>query len=132
MLTRIPPKLPPEMEARVTATIGCAIRVHKGLGPGFKEPIYHDAMKTELTASALSWRSEVDITVYYRGAPTRAQKVDLIVDGFIIVEIKAVEHLHPVHQAQILSYLKAARLPIGLLMNFNTTHLKSQLRRFVM
>ena len=131
MLTRVPPKLPPELEAVVTQTIGCAIRVHKQLGPGFREALYQDAMRIELTRSQLRWNSEVVVRVKYCGEALRSQKLDLVVDDFI-VEIKAVDRLHPIHQAQILSYMKAAKLPVGLLMNFNTTWLKSQLRRFVL
>ena len=132
MLTRVPPRLPPEMEAIVSRTIGCAIRVHKAIGAGFTEGVYHDAMQIELTTEGLSWTREYAVSVLYRGQPTRRQKLDLVIDGFIVVEIKAVERLHPVHVAQILSYLRAARLPIGLLMNFNTPLLKSQLCRFVL
>ena len=132
MLTRVPPKLPPELEAIVTQTIGCAIRVHKKLGPGFREGIYQDAMRVELTRSELRWDSELWIDMYYEGRPLRRQRLDLVVDRLIVVEIKALERLHPVHEAQILSYMKAAHLPVGLLMNFNTRLLKAQLRRFVL
>jgi GxxExxY protein len=132
MLTRVPPKLPPEHEAAVTHTIGCAIRVHKQLGPGFREAIYHDAMRIELTRAGLRWSGQVVVTVEYCSQPLRSQQLDLVVEDLIVVEIKAVDRLHPVHQAQILSYMKAAKLPVGLLMNFNTTWLKSQLRRFVL
>lgn len=132
MLTRVPPRLPPEMEAIVTRTIGCAIRVHKTLGPGFSEGVYHDAMQIELTTEELRWDRELEISVIYRDQPTRRQRLDLVVDGFIVVEIKAVERVHPIHVSQILSYMKAARMPIGLLMNFRTQFLKSQLWRFVL
>ena len=132
MLTRVPPKLPPELEAIVTQTIGCAIRVHKQLGPGFREALYQDAMRIELTRSQLRWNGEVVIRIEYRGEELRSQRLDLVVDNLIVVEIKAVDRLHPIHQAQILSYMKAAQLPVGLLMNFNSTWLKSQLRRFVL
>lgn len=71
MLTRVPPKLPPELEAIVTQTIGCAIRVHKKLGPGFREGIYQDAMRVELTRSELRWDSELWIDMYYEGRPLR-------------------------------------------------------------
>ena len=132
MLTRVPPKLPPELEGIVTRTIGCAISVHKQLGPGFREGIYQDAMRVELTRQGLAWNSEVWVDVFYEGRRLRRQKLDLVVDRLIVVEIKAVDRLHPVHEAQILSYMKAAGLPVGLLMNFNGQWLKSQLRRFVL
>ena len=132
MLIRVPPKLPPELEAIVTRTIGCAINVHKQLGPGFREGIYQDAMRVELTRQGLAWNSEVWVDVFYEGRRLRRQKLDLVVDRLIVVEVKAVDRLHPVHEAQILSYMKTAQLPVGLLMNFNQQWLKSQLRRFVL
>jgi GxxExxY protein len=131
-LTRVPPKFPPEMEAIVTRAIGCAMRVHRSLGPGFAEGIYHDAMQLELTAKGLFWQRQYPVSVIYRGQATRRQFLDLVVDRFIVVEVKAVDRLHPVHVAQILSYMKAGRFPIGLLMNFNAPYLKGQLRRFVL
>lgn len=132
VLTRVPPRLPAEMEAIVTRTIGCAISVHRSLGPGFREGLYHDAMRIELSARGLPWSSDVEVDVFYRGQPLRRQKLDLVVDRFIVVEIKAVDRLHPIHEAQILSYMRAAKLPVGLLMNFNSNYVKSQLRRFVL
>lgn len=132
MLTRVPPRFPPEMEAIISRTIGCAIRVHKAIGPGFTEGVYHDALQIELTAEGLSWKRKYAVSVLYRDQPTRRQELDLVVDDFIVVEVKAVDRLHPVHVAQILSYMKAARLPVGLLMNFNAALLKSQLCRFVL
>jgi GxxExxY protein len=132
MLTRVPPRLPPELELVVTRTIGCAIRVHKTLGPGFREGIYQDALKVEFSKEGLPCRSDMIVDVFYGGERLRCQKLDLVVDRLIVVEIKAVDRLHPVHQAQLLSYMKAAQLPVGLLMNFNAQYLKSQLRRFVL
>ena len=132
MLTRVPPKLPPELETIVTRTIGCALRVHETLGPGYAEGIYHDAMAIELEVSGLQYVRECLVAVTYRGRPIRDHKLDLIVERLVVVELKAVERLHPIHQTQILSYMKAARLPVGLLMNFQSEYLRSQLRRFVL
>jgi len=120
------------MEAIVTRTIGCAIRVHKALGPGFTEGIYRDALPMELMAEGLRWEREYRVSVMYRDQPIRHHYLDLVVDGFVVIELKAVDRLHPVHVAQILSYMKAGRFPIGLLMNFNAPYLKGQLRRFVL
>lgn len=132
MLTRVPPRLPPEQERKVYETIGCAIRVHKALGPGFQEGIYHDAMRVELTRSQVPWRSDLVVDVYYQGNPLRKQKLDLVIYDLIVVELKTVDRFHPIHAAQVLSYMKAAGLPIGLLMNFKTTWLKGSIRRFVL
>jgi GxxExxY protein len=116
----------------VYKTIGCAIRVHKTLGPGFREGLYHDAMRVELSRAKLPWRSDLAIDVYYEGQPLRKQTLDLVVDGLIVLELKCVDRFHPLHTAQILSYMKAAGLPVGLLMNFNTTWLKGSIKRFVL
>lgn len=132
MLTRVPPRLPPELEALVTRTIGCALHVHQTLGPGYSEGIYHDAMAIELEVSGLKFARELLVPVTYRERRLRDYKLDLVVDRLIVVEIKAVEKLHPIHQTQIISYMKAARLPVGLLMNFQSEYLKAQLRRFVL
>ena len=132
VLTRVPPRLPPELEAIVTRTIGCALRVHQTLGPGYSEAVYHDATAIELEVSGMSFQRELLIPVTYRGRPIRDYKLDLVVEKLIVVEIKAVEELHPMHQTQIVSYMKAARLPVGLLMNLQTQYLRSQLRRFVL
>jgi GxxExxY protein len=132
VLTRVPPRLAPELEAIVTRTIGCALRVHQTLGPGYSEAVYHDAMAIELEVSGIPYSRELLIPVSYRGRRLRDYKLDLVVDGILVVEIKAVEKLHPIHQAQILSYMKAGHLPVGLLMNFQTLYLRSQLRRLVL
>jgi GxxExxY protein len=132
VLTRVTPALPPELEAVITRTIGCAIRVHKALGPGFTEGIYQDALAVELEVEGLRFDREFEVVVFYRGRALRKQRLDLVVDGFIVIETKAVERLHSSHEAQILSYMKAGKLPAGLLMNFHATYLKSQLRRFVL
>lgn len=132
MLTRVPPRLPPQLEAIVTRTIGCALRVHQTLGPGYSEIVYHDAMAIELEVSDLAFSRDLVVPVTYRGRPLRDYRLDLVVDRLVVVEIKAVERLHPMHQTQILSYMKAGRLPVGLLMNFQSEYLRSQMRRFVL
>lgn len=132
MLTKTTPSLPPELEAIVSRTIGCAIRVHRALGPGFTEGIYQDALAVELEWEGLRFDRESEIAVSYRDRPLRKQRLDLVVDRAIVIELKAVERLERIHQSQLLSYMRAAKLPVGLLMNFNAEYLKSQLRRFVL
>jgi len=132
MLTRTMPALAPELEAIVARTIGCAIRVHQALGPGFHEAVYQDALAVELELEGLPFQREFQVAIFYRGRPLRTQRLDLVVDKLVVVELKAVERLDRVHQTQILSYMKAAKLPVGLLMNFHAEFLKSQLRRFVL
>ncbi len=132
MLTKVASVLSPETESFVSRTIGCAIRVHKELGPGYLEGIYHDAMGIELDADGLEFEREVAIHVLYRGTPLRLQRLDLVVERQIVVELKAVERLDRIHQMQLLSYMKATSIKVGLLMNFHSEFLPSTLRRFVL
>lgn len=132
MLTRIPAACTPELESLVHRTIGCAIRVHQALGSGYTEGLYHDAMAIDLELEGLRYEPEVTIHVMYRDRRLRAQRLDLIVERQIVVELKAVERLDRIHQAQLLSYMKAGNFKVGLLMNFHAEYLKSQLRRFVL
>lgn len=132
MLSRTSSRLPESIERVAEAAIGCAIEVHKRLGPGFLEIVYHDAMAIELEVAGLVARREVPVMLSYRGRPLRQHRLDLVVSDTVILELKAVERLERIHQAQLLSYLKASGLRLGLLMNFNTEQLKSALRRVVL
>lgn len=132
MLTRVAPVCSPELERLVSQTIGCAIRVHRALGPGYTEGLYHDAMGVELEMVGLRYEREVTIHLTYRGHALRAQRLDLLVERQLVVELKAVERLDRIHQAQLLSYMKAGGFRVGLLMNFHSEFLKSALRRFVL
>ena len=89
-------------------------------------------MAVELAAAQLPFDREFNVIVYYRGQPLRKHRLDLVVGGAIVVELKAVERLQRIHQMQLLSYMKAAQLKAGLLMNFHAEYLKSELRRFVL
>jgi GxxExxY protein len=118
-----------EQEALVTAVIGCGIAVHRELGPGFKERIYHEAFRLELTSRGLPFESEKRILVKYREWLIPGQQIDLIVEGIVLVELKAVPRLRPLHRYQVQSYLRTTALPIGLLLNFNVPLLKDGLQR---
>ena len=124
--------LPQEVEALVSAAIGCAISVHRELGPGFKEKIYHRAYRLELTARGLAFESEKPILVKYRDWMIPGQTVDLIVAGAVLVELKAVPRLRDFHRHQVISYLRTTGLRIGLLLNFNAVLLKEGMRRVVL
>src|SRR5690242_1343300 len=101
--------------------IGCAIKVHRALGPGLLESIYEDALCIELSRSKLSYARQVPVPVIYDGHVLNAPlKLDIIVANEIILEIKAIDQLHPVHEAQLVSYLRLAGKQLGLLINFNT------------
>jgi GxxExxY protein len=132
MLTRTTPALDAETEVLVERIIGCAITVHKTLGPGFLEAVYQDALAIELDEAGLTFLREVSVPLTYRGRALRAHRLDLVVDDRVLVELKAVERLDPVHHSQVVSYLKVSGLRVGLLMNFSQQSLKSGLRRLVL
>lgn len=130
-MLKVATPLSDEEEAIVSACLGCGIAVHRELGPGFKEIIYHSAFALEMQSRGLSFETEKSILVKYKEWLIPGQKVDLIVEGVVLVEMKAVPKLKPLHRDQVLSYLKTLQLRIGLLLNFNTTLLKNQMRRVV-
>jgi GxxExxY protein len=129
---RVPSPLPPEDEELITRVIGCAIDVHKALGPGFLESIYKRAMCIELEASGLPFELERAVSVAYRGVMIRGQRVDLIVDNRVVVELKAIARFDEIHRAQVISYLKTTGLRVGLLINFRVEYLPQGLRRIVL
>lgn len=117
--------LTPEIEAVVTRIIGCAIAVHDAFGPGLLESVYRDCLRIELKAVGLSVKTEWRVPLFHRGEKVCGDlKVDLIVEDNVIVEIKSAERLHPVHLAQVITCLKLADSPVGLLFNFNTSSLR--------
>jgi GxxExxY protein len=100
--------------------VACAIEVHKTLGPGLLESIYHTCLIEELEQSGLLTESQVEVPVKYKGKDIGGKlKIDILVNELIIVELKSVEVILPVHKAQLLSYMKLADVPKGLLINFN-------------
>jgi len=129
---RIPSPLSSEAELAMSRTIGAAIAVHRELGPGFIESIYRKAMRIELEARNLAFEEERSIYVRYRGTEIPGQRVDLIVEGLIVVELKAVTHFDQVHKAQLISYLKTTGLRGGLLINFRVPVLRDGIRRLVL
>ena len=121
---RLPSPLSDDAERAMAATIGCALTVHRRLGPGFLESIYTKAMHIELNARGISYESEKAVAVDYRGIPIEGQRVDLIVEGLVVVELKAVSRFDDVHRAQVISYLRTTGLRGGLLINFRVPVLK--------
>lgn len=114
------------------AIITAAMRVHTELGPGLLESTYTACLKHELTSSGFGSAAQVGLPVVYRGVKLElGYRMDLVVEDLVIVEIKSVDGISPVHLAQILSYLKLSGKSLGLLINFNVVHLKDGLRRFV-
>ena len=110
--------------------IGAAIAVHQALGPGLLESIYRDCLVIELRFGGMNVQSEVAVPIKYRDQRVRADlELDLLVERCVVVEVKAVERLHPIHQAQVITYLKLTDFPAGLLLNFNATTLRAGLKR---
>lgn len=110
------------------ATVGCAIEVHKHLGPGLLESVYHSCMIAELEQQGINYKSQLYVPVLYKGKDLGGQlKLDLLIEDLIIVELKAVECMNPVFTAQLLSYLRLADKPKGLLINFNCDNIIKQM-----
>jgi len=129
---QVPSPLSVEAERVMHQTIGCAIAVHRALGPGFLESIYRAAMCIELDARRLAFERERPVRVSYRGVEIPGQRIDLIVEGSVVVELKAVAQLADVHRAQLISYLRTTGLRGGLLINFGARVLKDGLKRVVL
>jgi len=116
---------------RLTETvIGCAIEVHRALGPGLLESAYEHCLCYELAQAGLAFERQVELPVNYKGVILDCgYRMDIIVENVLVVEVKAVERLIAVHEAQLLSYLKLSNKPIGLLLNFHSSVLKDGIRR---
>ncbi len=113
--------------------IGAAIEVHKHLGPGLLESVYQVALAHELALRHIPFQREVHIPVHYKGQSLDANfRADFIVADRVILELKAIEKLLPIHEAQLLTYMKLASCPIGLLINFNVPVLKEGIIRRVL
>ena len=126
-----PAPIPSEIEHVIREAIGAAIDVHRELGPGFIEPVYHRALVIALRRRQLFVEKQKPIEIRYRGELVCRHFLDLVVENAVVIEVKAVRKLRPLHQAQILSYLKASGYRAGLLINFNVPLLVDGLRRFV-
>jgi GxxExxY protein len=112
------------------AVIGCAIDVHRFLGPGLLESAYEHCLAYEIGAKGHRVNRQQQLPVVYRGVRIDCgYRLDLVVDSLVIVEVKAVESLQPIHTAQLLSYLRLSGLSLGLLINFNVNLLKQGIRR---
>ena len=114
------------------AVITAAIRVHSELGPGLLESTYTACLQHELKKAELRSDAQVGLPVVYEGVKLDVgYRIDLLVEDLVIVELKSVDAIAPVHQAQIISYLKLSGRSLGLLINFNVAHLKDGIKRFV-
>ena len=124
-------RVPQEIEELAHAVIGAAIEVHRELGPGLNESHYKFAMSRELTLRGIPHEKEVEIDVIYKGFSVGKGRIDLLVNNILIVELKTVESLNPVHRSQAITYLKLKKLPLALLINFNVVILKDGIKRVI-
>jgi GxxExxY protein len=112
--------------------IDCALKVHTALGPGILESVYETCLTHELRKAGLNVRTQVSVPVIYDGLKLESGlRLDLLVEEAVIVEVKAIEKLAPIHTAQLLSYLKLMNLRLGLLLNFNVVHMREGWKRVV-
>lgn len=112
--------------------VNCAIVVHKALGPGLLESVYHKCLKHELTSRGFEIKEQLSVPINYKNIELEAElRIDLLVEDAIVIEIKTVENILPVHEAQLLTYMKLLKKPQGLLINFFTDNITKSLKPFV-
>jgi GxxExxY protein len=121
-----------EVDRLARAVIGAAIEVYRVLGPGFLESVYEDALCVELELRRISFARQQPVAVSYKGHEVGEGRIDLLVGGMLIAELKAVEELAPIHSAQVISYLKMTGYQLGLLINFNVPVLKDGIKRIIL
>ena len=120
-----------ELDFIAKRTIGAAIEVHKQLGPGYLENIYEEALAIELDSRNIKYQRQHEVTIQYKNINIGNGRLDLLIENKLVVELKTTDSLLPIHQAQVISYLKATNLKLGLLINFNTPLLKQGIKRII-
>jgi GxxExxY protein len=131
-MLRIQSSLPDDLERLAQEVIGACVTVHRELGPGLVESIYARAVVLEMTARSIPFESEKPVAVRYRGEVLCYQRLDLLIAGRLVLELKSVDRLDSIHVAQVLSYLRVAGVRLGLLVNFNVPILKYGIRRVIL
>jgi GxxExxY protein len=121
-----------DLNSLAHAVIGAAMEVHTHLGPGYAEGVYGDALEVELKLRQIPYERESPISVQYKGYAVGQGRIDFLICGCLIIELKVVETILPVHSAQVMSYLKAKGLNLGLLINFHQAHLRNGIKRIVL
>jgi len=122
-----------EQDAASNKLIGLAIEVHRHLGPGLLESAYEDCLAFEMKQNGMAFQRQVPLPVIYKGIKLDcAYRLDFVVEGYLILEIKSVERILPIHEAQLLTYLKLSGRKLGLLLNFNVPLLRDGIRRMVL
>ena len=132
-LTKVRSTVPQELDDLAERTSGLCLRVHSALGPGMNEGVYVRALRVELESNGMSYDVERPVPIHYDGRLICTQRLDLLVEGQLIVEAKAVDRIHRVHVAQAVSYLRATGLRLALVVNFNVESLRlNGIRRVVL
>jgi GxxExxY protein len=122
-----------EFDELSKSVIGCAIEVHRTLGPGLLESAYRQCLAHELSLASILFQMELPLPIRYKGVLLDCgYRMDVVVTGNLLLELKSAEALLPIHQAQILSYMRLAKIPTGLLINFNVLKLANGIKRFVL
>ncbi|MBH8577829.1 GxxExxY protein [Nostocaceae cyanobacterium CENA369] len=121
-----------QIEKLAYEVIGAAIEVHRILGSGFLEEVYHKALREEFLIRNIPHKFEHPVKVHYKGRSVGEGKLDFLVGDFLIIELKAVQNLTAIHEAQVLSYLKMTNYPLALLINFNVPLLRDGIKRIIL
>ena len=122
-----------ELNELTKKIIGCAVEVQKNLGQGLLESAYEKCLSYELTANGLKHEVQKELPIKYKSVKLDAgYRIDIIVENSVIIELKSVEKIQPIHQAQILTYMKLSGVKIGLLINFNVTRVTDGIKRFIL
>jgi len=121
-----------KLDTLAHSVIGAAIEVHRALGPGFLEAVYEEALSYELESRHIEFRRQAAVSVFYKAHEVGTGRIDLLVEGELVIELKAIDNLLPVHQAQLISYLRTLNKSLGLLINFNVYRLKQGIKRVVL
>ena len=128
-----PLALPPDLEDLAAALVDSAFKVHRTLGPGLLESVYESCLCIELTRRGISYERQAPMPLVYEGVNVDGGfRLDLLVERSIVLEIKAVEKLMPIHQSQVLTYLRLTNLRLGLLINFNVLMFREGVKRIVL
>lgn len=123
--------IPKEIDDASNRIIGAAIEVHRHLGPGLLESIYERALTHELRLQGMTVKRQVPVSVTYKDLEIAGQRLDLLVEPGVVVEVNAVENLKDIHRAQLISYLRSTGYRLGLLINFNNEMLRTGIKRIV-
>lgn len=121
-----------EVDQLAKGVFEASLEVHRTLGPGFLESVYQRALEIELLERQIPFEREKAIQLTYKNRPVGDARLDFLVADLVVVELKSVEALHPIHHAQVLNYLRATNLELGLLINFNEVLLKDGFKRIVL